>query len=255
MQKNMKLNTRKKEEMITYNTAGRIGNQLFQYTIARLLAEKIGFELGHQYDWNDTITATPLKPGKRYSNDPITIVEKIDTGNILERKYEKRHYHLSGFWQEAHYYLPYREQILGFFNEKATTKTDKANIVMHVRLSDYKIFGKGGTVLDPQYYIDCLEYEIFDDLFIVTDAPNDDYFNAFEKYNPIYNFGTEKQDFWFLTQFDRIICGNSSFSWWAAFLSNATKIFTPDCWIRNSNDINHSLPFGITMGARFLDYV
>ena len=241
--------------MVTFDSGGRFGNQLFQYTIARLLAEKIGFELGQQGEWNDTITATPPKPGKRYTNDTVTIVERFDTGNILERKYEKKHYHLRGYWQEAHYYLPNRDKILGFFNEKATAQTDKDNIVMHVRLDDYKEFGKGGTVLNPRYYTDCLEYEIFDELFIITDAPNDDYFNAFEKYNPIFNYGTEKQDFWFLTQFDRIICGNSCFSWWAAFLSNANKIYMPECWIRNSNDIKHDLPFGVVMKAGFVDYV
>jgi len=168
---------------------------------------------------------------------------------------EKRHYHLNGYWQESHYYLPHREQILGFFNEKATTHLDTDNIIMHVRLDDYKKFGKRGTVLDPQYYVDCLEREDFDELFIITDASGDDYFKAFDRYNPIYANGSEKQDFWFMTQFDRIICGNSSFSWWAAFLSNASKVYMPECWIRNSYNIRHHLPFGILMKAGFIDYV
>jgi hypothetical protein len=241
--------------MVTFDTGGRFGNQLFQYTVARLLDEKIGFELGQQYDWNDTITATPLKPGARYTNDRIVIKENVDTENILEMEYGKRHYHLSGFWQESHYYLLNREQILGFFNEKAPVKTDKKNIVMHVRLDDYKKFGTLGTVIDYQYYLDCLELEKFDELFIVTDEPGDKFFRVFKKYNPVFNFGTEKQDFWFLTQFDRIICGNSCFSWWAAFLSNASKVYMPKNWIRNSDDIKHDLPFGTIINSGFSDYV
>lgn len=241
--------------MVTFDAGGRLGNRLYQYTIARLFAEKNGLWLATPYEWNDTITASSYQHGKQYENDKIIIKETIDTPNILEMKIEKRHYHLSGYWQEAHYYIPNREQILGFFNEKATEYLDTDNIIMHVRLDDYKLFGKRGTVLNPQYYVDCLEREDFEQLFIITDAPKDNYFKAFDKYNPIYAKGSEKQDFWFMTQFDRIICGNSSFSWWAAFLSNANTVYMPECWIRNSYDIRHDLPFGTVMKAGFVDYV
>lgn len=247
--------------MITFEVGGGLGNRLFQYVLARLLAEKLGYDLITKFPVSHILTPTEPKKGKRYYENKLHIIETLETENLLERKFGERHIHLQGFWQEQKYYTPNRDAILGYFKEKATEKPDKENIVMHVRLTDYKAFGFKGSVIHPDYYVDCLRREKYDRLFIVTDAPQDSYFERFESYKPIFTRGNEKKDFWFLTEFDRIIVGNSTFSWWPAFLSNATKIYTPKCWIRNSVDIRHKLHVinngkceGIQMPARFKDY-
>lgn len=247
--------------MITYDSGGRLGNRLFQYVVPRLLAEKLGYALSPQYAYNATITPTPLKSGAYYDNDKVVIQETVGMKSLLDLDYEKRHYHLTGYWQDSDYYIPNREQILGFFNERAPEDLNHHDIVMHVRLDDYKQFGAGGTVISPEYYLDCLIRENFEHLYIVTDAPFDEYMMKFKMFDPIFPKGSEKDDFWFMTKFSRIICGNSTFSWWAAFLSNAETIYVPECWIRNSYDINHHLEDisngktdGIKVPASFLDY-
>jgi hypothetical protein len=244
--------------MITFSNGGRLGNQLFQYVSARLLAEKIGFYLGTAYNGSDTLTTTIHKSGKCFENNPIAITETKDIDNIFDRDYEARHYHLIGYWQNADYYLPYRNEIINYFNEKALEKTNKKDIVIHVRLGDYKQFGQFGNVLHPDYYLDILKKEDYENLFIVTDEIDEEYFSNFEYLCPIYVNESEKSDFWFLTGFDRIIISNSTFAWWAAFLSNASKIYTPSCWIRNCNDLTQNLTKiqnGIVCSAGFLDYV
>jgi len=244
--------------MITFSSGGGFGNRLFQYVSARLLAERFGFELGAEYDGPDTVTTTPPLPGYAYTDEPqFTITETAFTGNIFDKTYESRHYHLQGYWQNADYYLPNRKKVLGYFNEKAPTDLNKKDIVMHVRLGDYKAFGEGGNVLHPDYYHKCLKLEKFDRLYIVTDEPQDEYFETFTKYNPTIINGTEKEDFWFLTGFDRIIMGNSTFSWWAAFFSNAGKVYMPKCWIRNSIDLHHNLVHmnnNVIIDAGFKEY-
>lgn len=247
--------------MVTFASGGGLGNKIFQYVSARLLAEKLGYELMSECQFTHVLTPTTKNPGAVYNNDQLIEVESINTGDIFKKQWGKRNIHLQGFWQNANYYIPNRNQIVGFFNERSTTTPDKENIVMHVRLGDYKIFGPGGNVLHQRYYLDCLEKEIFNRLFIVTDSKSDSYFDAFSSFKPIIINRDEASDFWFLTEFDRIIIGNSTFSWWAAFLSNATKIYTPKCWIRNSNDIYHELYVinngkcnGIQMNANFLEY-
>lgn len=227
--------------MITFSSGGRLGNQLFQYVFARLLADHIGYRLDTTYAWNDTITATPHRRGAEYNCDMSTILETKNIDNLFLRQYERRHYHIVGYWQMAAYYIPYRKKILQYFNEKAPLRTNRKDIIMHVRLDDYKDFGKGGTVLGTDYYHECINRGTFDKLYVVTDAPDDEYFRSFAKYKPIFPKGSERDDFWFMTQFDRIICGNSTFSWWAAFLSNAGTVYLPSCWIRNSHDIRHDL--------------
>lgn len=243
--------------MITYSNGGRLGNQLFQYVIARLLAERLGYKLATNYNWNDTLTVTPAKTGIAYPNDTVVIKETNETPCLFDMPFEKRHYHLQGFWQCSDYYVPNRDKIKKYFNERAPLNPNPDDIVMHVRLDDYKRFGRGGNVLNPAYYLQCIEREKFNKLYIVTDSIGDSYFNTFNKYKPIFNAKSEKEDFWFLTKFDRIILGNSTFSWWAAFLSNASKIYSPSCWIRNSVDIPHRLQRlqnTIIMPAGFIDY-
>lgn len=249
--------------MITFDSGGGLGNQIFQYVAARLLAEHLGYYLETRCPPTVVNVLNPTEPkeGNKHLNDRIHIIEQINSGNILDRPFCNRHIHLQGYWQDHFLYSSNRDKILGYFNEKADDYPDEENIVMHVRLGDYKIFGPNGNVLDPNYYHHCLEHEKFKRLFIVTDQPNDEYFVNFLPYNPIFTRGGLKEDFWFIAGFSRIIIANSTFSWWSAFLSNAEKIYTPKCWIRNSTDIVHELQNinngkceGIQMDAGFKDY-
>ena len=247
--------------MITFSAGGRLGNQLCQYVSARLLADQLGFALGTQYTWNYTVSFTEPDPGSVFLNDPITIVETADIGNILEHQYTNRHYHLQGYWQNSNYYLPNRDKILSWiiFPTTILQPVCQDDIVMHIRLTDYKEFGKGGTVLSQDYYRDCLDKEPYDFAYVITDDPSDPYLDFLNDYHNVVirKNNTEKDDFWYMNSFDRIIISNSTFSWWSAFLSNASKIYTPSCWIRNSNDIFHDLQNihnGIIVPASFKDY-
>jgi hypothetical protein len=49
----------------------------------------------------------------------------------------------------------------------------------------------------------------------------------FSKYNPIYYDGSAIEHFGFIMHFNRIVLSNSTFAWWAAFLSHAEQIFAP----------------------------
>ena len=76
-----------------------------------------------------------------------------------------------------------------------------------------------------------------EDCYICTDDPKSPFLKKFEKYNVIihkhknaliqYDPESGLDDFKFIMSFNRIIIAQSTFSWWAAFLSKANEIFIP----------------------------
>ena len=67
----------------------------------------------------------------------------------------------------------------------------------------------------------------FEDLYIVTDGLSDNFMRNFDVYNPKIISSSQSSDFRFLMSFDKIITSQSTFSWWAAFLSDASNIVAP----------------------------
>src|SRR5690606_20691724 len=88
-----------------------------------------------------------------------------------------------------------------------------------------------GRVISSEWYLKILEKESFNKLYIVGVAPDEPYLKAFEKYDPIIVTSDPWNDFHFIKSFDKIICSNSTYCWWAAFLSEATTIYVSDKWI------------------------
>ena len=162
-----------------------------------------------------------------------------------------------GYWQNFKYFFFHLKQIkknLKFkvenqiFNEFLKLKNDYSNIVcLHIRLGDYntkknlRVFSK----ISMNYYLDSIK--IFERIyknpvFIL-------FTNEFEKVNdsikkklnviPSSNLSfEERNDFYLMSLCDSFIFSNSTFSIWAAYLSQKKDInFTkPDRWYI-SNDI------------------
>jgi hypothetical protein len=128
---------------------------------------------------------------------------------------------------------------------------------MHIRLGDYKHCGPKGQVLSQQYYFDCIERSFVDpkNVLIVTDEPEDEYLLPFKTMGVSVKRGSEKEDFWELMRFSSIACGNSSYSWWSAFISNAERIYIPSCWLRGmKNKVNLTkIQNGAVVPATFMN--
>jgi hypothetical protein len=208
---------------------GRTGNNLFQYTLARLIAEKSNLKLTTPWCAPDFIETTPHKDGDIVMGDMIRITDV--SSNPLSHDYGQNHVHLHGYFQDATLYNDYREDIKKFFVLKKLEKNTE-DICMHLRLTDYW-WDRNKSVIHPLWYHGILRGEKYRKLYIVVEphCTNDVYLRYFKQFDPVIISGSKKDDFDFIRSFDRIVCSNSTFAWWAAFLSDASKIWTFKPWM------------------------
>jgi hypothetical protein len=109
------------------------------------------------------------------------------------------------------------------------------DIVMHLRLTDYW-WVRNQWVISPAWYMNILRAEKYRNCYIVVEPheTNKEYLKHFIGMRgvKIVTGGSAKEDFEFIRNFDRIICSNSTYCWWSAFLSEASKIYTFKPWVR-----------------------
>ncbi|WP_299093717.1 alpha-1,2-fucosyltransferase [uncultured Metabacillus sp.] len=146
--------------------------------------------------------------------------------------------YLNGYWQNYLYFDKYRDDIVEKFtpvvnfNEHGKSllnEIEKGNsVAVHIRRGDYVNF-KGGKCLDMSYYMKAINYLTNTrksnlTFFIFTDDV---------KYckDVFANLGNVKfvaeeaklndlEEFSLMTKCKDLIIGNSSFSWWAAYLAS-----------------------------------
>ncbi len=239
---------------ININYSGRLGNNLFQYVFARLLAAQSGMHLATPFPYQHFLKTTPCTPGAVHERPRRTIREKnvplIVAGNqvldsaalrarraetpdhynlsgILDQPLEPGRYTLIGNFERSDFYNPREAQIKSFFDLEPLAKNQE-DLVMNVRMGD---FAEWDLLLHPQWYLSILGQEQFRRLYIVGARPDEPYLKYFAHYDPVVIPADPVGNFHFIRTFDRIVCSNSTYCWWAAFLSEASRIYTSDKWI------------------------
>ena len=213
--------------MIEVSLIGRFGNNIFQYSLAKIISKH------NQY----SIKVTNNKYGNIFQDQhgvshhsPVEILSghKIELTKVLENT-NNRKIKLQGFFHRYEYYIDYKNEILSWLNlpkYSFDTSPTKEDIVIHVRQGDlhpsYPITPFG-------YFKNIIENSTFDKLYIVTENKNNPIVQKIQKqYNAIIITNNEPiKDFLFLLNSYKIILSMSSFCWWAAFLSQATEIHAP----------------------------
>lgn len=252
--------------MITVNSFGqkiygRFGNELFQYSLAKILSyiNNTKFYLNPNVSFLkffDTNSLT-FQENKSYiqtkpyiEKDPFGFDAEIMLMDNID---------LLGFFQNLSYLdtnlqIIYEElvpnaQLLNSAYEYIKSKSvePEHSICIHVRRTDYKILQKIYGFLTPQYYLEVLNNYAsnFKHIFIISDDINLVQ-KEFTKYlnftNLTYVDRLDMHHDFYIMYLSRInIIANSTYSWWAAFLSNRyndKEIFAPSPWINNNYNIN-----------------
>ncbi len=239
----------------------RLGNQMFIYCAGRILALKLGFVLHCQ-----PVEGFPNTEHRfqKYNLDKIQsgehdlVVDGPDALQIAATNPQSRTIVLDGWFQNHTWLNSYREEICKYwFNDEnaPSTPPGENDIVLHVRGGDCwewnrSVDSTAHEILSYSYYARILDSLDFDKLYIISEQHDDPIALALaDKYGGMLTSSFQIEDFRFLRSANRVILSISTFSWWAAWLSDAVEIHLPVCnyFGRDGNNRFRKLGFDLVV--------
>lgn len=230
------------------NELGRLGNQLFQYSFTRLVAEKNNFTYGVP-EWPGRILFENLD--KDSYPELISYSIFTEDSSITENAYPyyslesfNDNTNLVGYFLNHQYYTDNKNFIHSIFKLESSVQEDLNLIIskisqniplvsIHIRVSDF--LGYGDTlfpILSDQYYCDAIE-EIYKTLntrsivFLICSDESENTllknYSFLSKINYIYQHEHVILDLFSMASCDAHILANSTFSWWAGFLDTKSS--------------------------------
>jgi len=237
---------------------GHLGNNLFQYALGRVLAEELDLALhcvapsarpgfarveeasgirDRLWQLTDAFADVPLDlPGREL----IAPEYRHVTGEQLQWNGHGIHLDwllghardhrivLRGYFQRSEYYLPYRARIRRWFALAPVAdelRPGPRDLVIHLRRSyDMRVLGR---MLSLRFYEDILEGHAYDRVYVCGLGIDDATRARLARFDPVYVELDAVATLRLLTRASQLAIANSTFSWWGAWLSDATRIFFP----------------------------
>lgn len=245
--------------MIGIKFNGRLGNQIFQYAFYHYLSKKSSKRLffinpHHSYiskyfeldGFNNLTLGSKLYSLFTRSIAKALKFEEIYIQNIqVPREVTVKDWTIyKGFFQTDWYLkhtpgtLPisikkqYKDQFEAQFGELFE---QNQTLVVHIRRTDYLNYGKRDISLPLSYFKERLDdienLNAYKVIFVSDDIEHvKSYFGNRENY--IFSTNNEIVDFQIIMNADVAIISNSSFAWWAAYLSKKNNIvYAPKNWL------------------------
>ena len=253
--------------MVVVHLTNGFGNNLFQYVAARLLAEFHNKDLIVIPPNKDYYATKELeKVGVDFSKEQKTgNFVKVNEKNYrlaFSPEYSSFDFVLFGYFEDYTFFYEKIDLIKSWFPKFEKRRNN--DLVIHFRAGD-RLFYKNEFQYKPKVesYINAIEKFDFSNLHIVTDmlewkhltreklekmkfhvnVPvtdrvsaqlSIDYFNSFvdglAKYNPIVEKRKISEDFNFIRSFENIMFQHGTLGWWAAVLSDASKVGVYGPW-------------------------
>lgn len=245
--------------MIGIKFDGRLGNQIFQYAFYYYLKKNnsgIFFFINphHAYlsryfeldSFNNLTLGSKLYSILTRASTHAFKFDEIYIQNIqVPRKVEVKNWTVyKGFYQTDWYLkntpgtLPIKVKA-SFKNEfnklYGNLFSQNKTIVVHIRRTDYLKYGKRDISLPLEYFQERLhalgDISAYKVIFVSDDIYHvKSYFK--EKENYIFSKNNEIVDFQIIMHADIAIISNSSFAWWASYLSEKNNtVYAPKNWL------------------------
>ena len=231
--------------MIYINYSGQFGNCMFQYVFARLIAEHNKLNLITHGPLELECTTPMLYKESELKKGTITITDeyyhqyRLTNGSKLFDLDPDYDYVISGYFQDAELYNKHVDIIRKFFlidyiePENLIDKT----LVM-VRLGDFNHSGYNSEIIHYNWYKDVFKNIQNQKVFTLTNNGRERA-QTTEEQEKIYRskiitmedeilprHENMYKEFIETMKYKQIVCSNSTWGWWASFLSSATKIYT-----------------------------
>ena len=252
--------------MITFNNIGyfgRLGNQMFQYAALVGIATKKGFEYGIPHK-NASVKKVVNRVTGEEKLDLLDFFKNIKAKNVTEPngktiyydracKYEPGFFDvvedgmdILGYFQSEKYFEEYSDEIVEKYSPSSSfistveealpiiANKEKTVTVVNIRRGDYLTY--------PNHHPTVSEDYIYSGLSLIPDTDHilvasDDLEWCKEKLKfdkPVtYLQGWKAHEqLWIMSMCNHFVISNSSFSWWAAYLSRHPKkiVVAPETW-------------------------
>lgn len=236
--------------MLTFNDLGRygrLGNQMFQIASTIGIAIRNDYEFGFpawkNYDAKERFNTKEDIDVQQYFKNKLPLCEKKDRVHFVDWGYHhlnlEDNISLAGHLQSEKYFLHCKELVRHYFETKTTyNRIDEKYCSVHVRLGDYD--DNYHPRLGLEYYglaLEEMREKGITRFFVFSDEPDKarELFSHQEiEHGEITILPKEStfKHFNIMRCFKNHIIGNSTFSWWTAWLSNCPpqNVIAPHRW-------------------------
>lgn len=203
---------------------GRLGNQLFQ------IASTIGIALKNEQDF-----VFPLWQYENEFDNKLPTDYLINYKEYPEPDYRyhdirlgKGDWNLTGYFQSWKYFQEYRKVIEHFLSFK---KPCYNGVAVHVRRGDYVNLQHIHPLTPLDYYKQAMDYFSGESFTIFSDDIDWCIENLNGMNVSFYPVQDDIHDFKAMCGHQYFVISNSSYSWWAAYLSGSEKVIAPKKWV------------------------
>ena len=241
---------------------GGIGNQFFQFAFATYLKEHFNLTVLADMSWYDdpnnrtNILSKFIK--QKYHFAEIKFLRNNYLNKILNRSEKLITYFLkknklltfnfNGYWQNI-FFASYLKKNFNYFHPEIFDKQiQKEYYIFHLRRGDFKT-SKIHYLLEDKFYMDNFYFFKKKKIIILSENKNDGLIlkNKLNSSDIEIMCLPEVEAFSLIYNAKGGISSNSSFCWWAIYLSNNRNWIMPYQWLKNESIFDKNLQIKKTL--------
>ena len=210
--------------MINVHKLGTLGNNMWQYAVARVIAEENNLKL-NCYSIPGFPNTEQVVNGNEYDS-PVVRIEghSFDINSLANSRVE-----MAGYVQRYEYIREHKEKVKEWFqlDVESPIKVLPTDFVVSIRR------GWNGYPTDlcppKEYFQEIFSHVEYKRIILCTDSFEDPFFGFMNEMDVevIKACFTPLQQFALIKSANKTLLTSSTYCWWAAFLSNAEEIYYP----------------------------